>query len=562
VLEPSDSPSAIPSEPGQGPLDVVIVGAGFAGLYAVHKFRGLGFSLRCFEAAPEPGGTWWWNSYPGARCDVESLDYCYGFDVELMNEWKWSERFAAQPEILTYVNHVVDRYDLARDITFNARVVSAVWDEAANLWTVSTSNGERVRARFVVTAAGCLSLPNRPNFEGLSDFKGQWYQTSNWPKTPVDLKGKRVAVIGTGSSGIQTIPEIAKLAGHLTVLQRTPQYTIPAVNRPIIPEYEAKVRADYMAHRRACLQNKAGTPRLVKWDSAFDLDEEERNAAYEEKWKAGGAGGVSAVFADTLVNKAANDTAAEFVRRKIREIVKDPEVAESLTPYDYPIATKRICIDTDFYATFNRPNVRLVDLRKAPIDRITENGIMVGGEEIPLDVIVFATGFDAVTGPLLAMNIQGEGGRTLNEAWEDGPHTYLGLMVAGFPNLLTVTGPGSPSVLINVIVAIEQHVNWIADALAHMRLHGLTRIAADPAAQDAWGEEVRNVANQTLFPLAKSWYNGDNIAGKPRVFLAYVGGYPAYAERCDEIARAGYTGFHLSAGGGTPNQPARKAEIA
>ena len=559
-MEPSNNTGA--GAQGSAPLDVVIVGAGFAGLYAVHKYRGLGFSLRAFEAAPEPGGTWWWNGYPGARCDVESLDYCYGFDEGLMNEWKWSERFATQPEILRYVEHVVERFDLRRDITFNARVTSAVWDDAANLWTVGTSNGERVRTRFLVTAAGCLSLPNTPNFPGLSGFKGKWCQTSAWPKEGVDLRGKRVAVIGTGSSGIQAIPVIAEQAAHLTVFQRTPQFTLPQVNRPIDPEYEAKVRADYMAHRQRNLKNPAGTPRLLIADSAFDLTEEERNAAYEKKWRSGGAGGISAIFGDCMKNLAANDTAAEFVRAKIREIVQDPDVAEALSPRDYPIATKRICIDTDYYATFNRPNVRLVDMRVTPIEQITPEGIKTPAEEIPFDVIVFATGFDAVTGPLLAMNIQGVGGRTLKEAWADGPHTYLGLMVAGFPNLLTVTGPGSPSILINVIVAIEQHVNWIGDTMVHMREHGLSRIETDEAAQEAWGEEVRDVANQTLFPLAKSWYNGDNIEGKPRVFLAYVGGYPTYAERCEKIAKDGYTGFHLSAPGHAPAREARRTEPA
>jgi cyclohexanone monooxygenase len=527
------------------PLDVAIVGAGFAGLYSIYKFRGLGFSLRCFEAAPEPGGTWWWNAYPGARCDVESLDYCYGFDLELMNEWKWSERFATQPEIMTYVKHVVERYDLAPHITFNARVVGAVWDDAENLWTISTNTGEHVRARFLVTAAGCLSLPVTPPFPGLSDFKGEWYQTSFWPKEPVDLKGKRVAVIGTGSSGIQAIPVIAEEAGHLTVFQRTPQYTLPAVNRPTDPEYEAMVRSDYRAHRQQCLKNKAGTPKLVLWDSAFDLTDAERNEAYEAKWRRGGAGGVSAIFGDSLTNAESNEFAAEFVRRKIREIVKNPDVAESLTPRDYPIATKRICLDSGFYATFNRPNVSLEDLRKTPIERITERGIQTSEAEIPLDVIVFATGFDAVTGPLLAMNIRGEGGRTLEAAWADGPHTYLGLMVAGFPNMLTITGPGSPSVLANVIVAIEQHVNWISDLMVHMRERGLERVDADHAAQEAWTQEVRHVADQTLFPRAASWYMGANIEGKPRVFLVYVGGYADYAARCEKVAKGGYEGLRL-----------------
>jgi cyclohexanone monooxygenase len=535
------------AEPSKGaPLDLVIVGAGFAGLYAIYRFRGLGFSLRCFEAAPEPGGTWWWNGYPGARCDVESLDYCYGFDPELLDEWKWSERFATQGEVLRYVEHVVQRYDLARDITFGARVTGAVWDEAANLWTVTTSTGDQVRARFLVTAAGCLSKPSIPDFPGLETFKGEWHQTSAWPRTPVDLKGKRVAVIGCGSSGIQSIPVIAEQAAHLTVYQRTPQYTLPAVNRPIDPQREAEVRADYTAYRRACEKNRAGTPKLVQWDSAFDLSDAEREAAYEAKWRRGGAGGVSAIFGDSLTDPAANEFAAEFVRRKIHEIVEDPATAEALTPRDYPIATKRICLDTGYYATFNRPNVDLVDLRRAPIEAITETGIRTREGEVPLDVIIFATGFDAVTGPLLAMNIQGVGGRTLNAAWADGPHAYLGLMAAGFPNLLTITGPGSPSVLANVIVAIEQHVNWMADLLVHMRNQGLDRVEAETAAQAAWTEEVRRVADETLFPRAASWYMGANIEGKPRVFLVYVGGVGQYAERCQQVADAGYAGVSLT----------------
>jgi cyclohexanone monooxygenase len=529
------------------PLDAVVVGAGFAGMYAIHKLRGLGFTLRAFEQASEVGGTWWWNCYPGARCDVESLDYCYGFDEQLLQDWKWSERFATQPEVLSYALHVAERFDLRRHITFNARIVSCVWDEAAGLWTVGTDTGERVRARFVISAVGCLSAPHKPDLPGLDDFKGRWLLTQAWPKEGFDLKGKRVAVIGTGSSGIQTIPVIAKDAAHLTVFQRTANFTLPAVNRPIDPDYEAAIRADYLGHRREILQNRAATVKQTLSQSPFDLSEEERETAYEAKWTRGGAGGVPVLFPDCLSDLAANETAAEFVRRKIRQIVKDPATAETLTPRDHPIATKRICLDTDYYATFNRPNVTLVDLKKTPIERVTADGIRTTGADHPLDVIVFATGFDAMTGALKAMNIRGAGGLSLDEAWRDGPRTYLGLMVAGFPNLFTITGPGSPSVLANVIAAIEQHVNWIADLMVHMRERGQDRVEASAAAQDAWVDEVRRVAESTLFPLANSWYNGDNIAGKPRMFMAYVGGYPAYAARCEEIAAAGYPGFERSA---------------
>jgi cyclohexanone monooxygenase len=543
-------------------LDVLIVGAGFAGLYAIHQFRGMGLSLRAFEAAEDVGGTWWWNCYPGARCDVESLDYCYAFDELLLNDWKWSERFATQPEVLRYINHVAERFDLRRDITFKARVNSAVWNDAANLWCVATDTGEQVRARFIISSVGCLSQPNVPKFDGLDSFKGQWFQTCAWPKQGVDLKGKRVAVIGTGSSGIQAIPVIAEDAGHLTVFQRTANFTLPAVNRPIDPDYEASVRADYLGHRRETLQNRAGTVKQTLRDSAFDLSDEEREAAYEAKWRRGGAGGIPVLFADCLSNLEANETAAEFVRRKIREIVKDPATAEILTPRDHPIATKRICLDTDYYATFNRPNVSLVDLKATPIVRVTPEGIRTSGGEYPLDVIVFATGFDAMTGALVAMNIQGAGALTLEQAWRDGPRTYLGLMVAGFPNLFTVTGPGSPSVLANVVVAIEQHINWIAEALAHMRKYGLDRIEAEEAAQDDWAVEVQRVADGTLFPRANSWYNGDNIAGKPRMFMAYVGGYPAYAARCEQVAQEGYAGFRMSAHGDTPPDAARSTQAA
>jgi cyclohexanone monooxygenase len=449
--------------------------------------------------------------------------------------------------VLEYARHVAQRFDLRRDITFNARVNGCDWDEASRLWTIRTEAGDAVTARFVIAATGCLSLPHRPDIPGLDDFAGDILFTQAWPKEGYDLSGKRVAVIGTGSSGIQAIPVIAQEAAHLAVFQRTANFTLPAVNRPIDPDYEAKVRADYLGHRRTILQNKAASVKQTIADSAFDLSDEEREAAYEAKWQRGGAGGIPILFADSLTNLASNEQAAEFVRRKIREIVKDPATAETLIPRDHPIATKRICLDTDYYATFNRPNVALVDLKRTPIDRVSADGIVTSdGGEHHLDVIVFATGFDAMTGPLLAMNVRGAGCLPIADAWADGPRTLLGLMVSGFPNLFAITGPGSPSVLANMIAAIEQHVDWIADLLVHMRDNGLDGVEATPEAQDDWVDEVRRVAEGTLYPLANSWYNGDNIAGKPRMFMAYVGGYATYAARCDEIAAAGYSGFALS----------------
>ena len=534
--------------PGQEtPIDAVVVGAGFGGMYAIYKLRSMGLAVHGFEAASDVGGTWWWNCYPGARCDVESLDYCYAFDEALLDEWKWSERFATQPEVLRYADHVADRYGLREHITFSARVNGCTWHEEQRLWTVTTENGDEVRARFLIAATGCLSKPNRPDLPGLDDFAGEVLFTQAWPHEGYDLSGKRVGVIGTGSSGIQTIPVIAREVEHLTVFQRTANFTLPAVNRPIFPEYEAEIRADYLGHRREILQNRAASVKQTIADSAFDLTDEEREAAYEAKWQRGGAGGIPVLFADSLTNPAANEEAARFVRRKISEIVDNPETAEALTPRDHPIATKRICLDTDYYATFNRPNVTLVDLKKTPIERVSTDAIRTTDATYPLDVLIFATGFDAMTGPLRAMNVRGIGGHTIEEAWADGPRTWLGLMVAGFPNLFTITGPGSPSVIVNMIPAIEQHVNWVADLIAHMRKTGQTRVEPLDAAQEEWVNEVRRVAEATLYPLANSWYNGDNIAGKPRMFMAYLGGYPAYAQHCEEIAAAGYSGLELAA---------------
>jgi cyclohexanone monooxygenase len=527
-------------------VDVVVIGAGLGGLYAHHRFRQLGLSVRGFEQAPEVGGTWFWNRYPGARCDVESLDYCYSFSGELLDEWRWSERFATQPEILKYVNHVADRFDLRRDIAFETRVAAARYDEAANRWTVETNRGETVRCKFLVTTVGSLSLPKAPDYPGLEDFEGRWVQTGAWPRDEVAIAGKRVAVIGTGSSGMQSIPLIAEAAAHLTVFQRTPNYSVPARNGPTPPEHEAQVRANYLEYRRQLKQTKAGMRSPMQTGrSALEATPEERRARFEEAWRFG-TFSIQSVFNDTSTNIEANHHVAEFVRDKIRQTVKDPDVAERLTPRDYPLGAKRLVLDTDYHATFNRPNVELVDIRETPIERITAKGIKTADKEYPVDLIVFATGFDAVTGPLLALNITGTGGRTLKEGWKDGPATYLGLAISGFPNLFTVNGPGSPSVLTNMIASIEHHVDWIADCIGYMRKTGLERIEATPEAQAAWTEEVRQVAEHTLYPRANSWYMGANVPGKPRVFLAYVGGLDTYAARCGQVVEQDYSGFRFT----------------
>jgi cyclohexanone monooxygenase len=527
-------------------VDAVVIGAGFAGLYAHHRLRSMGLAIFGFEAAPEVGGTWFWNRYPGARCDIESLDYSYSFSAELLKEWKWSERFATQPEILRYLNHVADRFDLRRDIAFDTRVTGCRYDQAENLWTVETKQGDTIRCTYLITTTGCLSAPKPPEFLGLEDFEGRWVQTSTWPRDLVEIAGKRVAVIGTGASGIQSIPEIAREAAHLTVFQRTPTYTIPARNGPVDPEWEAKVRADYVEHHRRNKETKGGVQsKLATGLSAFEVEEEERLAAFEHAWKVGSSG-IQAVYLDLLSNPEANRSVADFVRGKIHKIVKDPELAERLTPRDHPFATKRLSLDTDYYATFNRQNVELVDVRRTPIERITARGIKTSDKEYPFDLIVFATGFDAITGPLLALNIQGVDGKLLRDAWKKGPSSYLGLMMAGFPNLFTCNGPGSPSVLANMIPTIEHHVDWIADCIAHLRRHNVASIEATPEAQAAWADVVRDVANMTLYPLAKSWYMGDNVPGKPHIFLAYVGGLSNYFDRCSEIVSAGYAGFRLT----------------
>ena len=525
-------------------VDAVVVGAGFAGLYMLHRLRGLGLSAQVFEAGDGVGGTWYWNRYPGARCDVESMDYSYSFCDELQQEWRWTERYAAQPEILRYINHVADRFDLRGDIKLGTRVTSAVFNEATSRWGVETDQGDRLSARFCVMATGCLSDAQVPDIKGRETFAGPWYHTGRWPHGGVDFTGQRVAVIGTGSSAIQSIPIIARQAAHLFVFQRTPNYSMPAQNTPLDPEHERRVKAAYADFRRQARESRVGFVVERSGDSALAVAPEERQREYEKRWQRGGLG-FSAAYSDILTNKDANDTAAEFFRDKIRAIVRDPAVAAALTPTDYPLGTKRLCVDTDYYATFNRDNVTLIDLRTTPLEAITPHGVRTTAAEYPVDSLVFATGFDAMTGALLKIDIRGRGGVRLRDKWAAGPRTYLGLAVAGFPNLFTITGPGSPSVLSNMIVSIEQHVDWIADCLAHLRAHQRERIEATTEAEDAWVAHVNEVGHMTLYPLAKSWYMGANVPGKPRIFMPYIGGVGVYRQKCDEVAAAGYAGFTL-----------------
>ena len=535
-----------PAAPGPASdLDAVIVGAGFAGLYMLHRLRGLGMSARVYEAGDGIGGTWYWNRYPGARCDVESMDYSYSFSDELQQEWQWTERYASQPEILRYINHVADRFDLRRDVQLSTRVTAAVFDEATHRWAVSTDRGERVSAQFCVMATGCLSAAQVPDFKGLETFEGAWYHTGNWPHEGVDFTGQRVGVIGTGSSAIQSIPLIASQAAHLFVFQRTPNFSIPARNAPLDPAYERRWKANYAEHRRQARESRVGFVVERNDLSALEVSAEERLREYESRWSRGGLG-FNATFADLLTSKDANDTAAEFFRAKIRAAVRDPAVAETLSPRHYPMGTKRLCVDTDYYDTFNRDNVTLIDLRTAPIEAITPTGLRTRDEAYAVDSLVFATGFDAMTGALLSIDIRGRAGQPLRHKWAEGPRTYLGLAVAGFPNLFAITGPGSPSVLSNMIVSIEQHVDWIADCLVYLREHDRTAIEATVGAEDRWVAHVNEVGNATLYPLANSWYMGANIPGKPRIFMPYIGGVGVYRQFCDDVAAKGYEGFALT----------------
>jgi cyclohexanone monooxygenase len=544
--------SAMPSTSGkihaaEKVYDAVVVGAGFGGMYMLHRLRALRLSVRVYEQGDGVGGTWYWNRYPGARCDVESMQYSYSFSDELQQEWDWTERYAPQPEILKYANHVADRFDLRRDIEFSTRVERAVFDESANRWSVTVDGGRTVSASYVILATGCLSNARMPDIEGLKDFKGKVYHTGHWPHEAVDFTGLRVGVIGTGSSSIQSVPVIAEQASHLTVFQRTANFSIPARNAELTAEEREAFRSRYPQIRRFAREEaRNGIYTEMPDRGALDDGDNERRAKYEARWAKGGLTFMS-VYNNLALDKAANDTAAGFVRQKIAEIVKDPATAKLLQPDNHPIGSKRICIDTDYYAAFNRPNVTLVDIKSAGIEKILPNAVRAGGKDYEIDALVLATGFDAMTGSVAKIDIVGRDGKTLNQKWAEGPRTYLGLMSAGFPNLFVITGPGSPSVLSNMIVSIEQHVDWITDCIGYMRDHDLAAIEAERDAEDKWVAHVNEVAHGTLYPQANSWYMGANIPGKPRIFMPYIGGVGAYRQICNDVAAKGYDGFTMTA---------------
>ena len=526
-------------------VDVVVVGAGFAGLYMVHRLHQAGFSVQGFEAADGVGGTWYWNRYPGARCDVESIEYSYSFSEELQQEWEWTERYAIQPEILRYLEHVADRFDLRRHFRFGTRVAAAHFDDESSRWMIATDAGDTLSCQFVVMATGCLSAANRPDIPGLDSFAGPVFHTGEWPHDGVDFTGQRVGVIGTGSSAIQSIPIIAEQADELVVFQRTAAYSVPAHNRPLHAEEVAAIKADYtgLRERNRMMPVGFGSRTPLPEKLALQDSEDERRRTFEARWEQGGLTFLGA-YLDLTLDRSANDTAADFVRGKISEIVRDPSVAATLSPTQV-IGCKRLCLDTGYYDTFNRPNVRLVDISGGGLDAITSGGVRVGGEELEVDTLVFATGFDAMTGALRRIDIRGRNGRTLTDAWSDGPRTYLGLGTPGFPNLFLITGPGSPSVLTNMVVSIEQHVDWITGCLEHLREAAVATIEASAPATEQWVDYVNTVASFTLFPTCNSWYLGANVPGKPRVFMPLIG-FPPYADQCTHVASSGYEGFVLS----------------
>ncbi len=546
--------------PEQQNPDVLIVGAGFAGMYAIHRFRQLGLSVKVLEAGTDVGGTWYWNRYPGARCDVPSLEYSFGFSEELEQEWHWPEVFSAQPDILAYANHIAEKFNLRDHIQFNTRVTSVTWQEHDNLWQLATEAGGMFEARYCVMATGCLSVPNKPSLPGADDFAGEVLHTGLWPKEDVDLSGKRVGIIGTGSSGVQAIPELAKLSRELIVFQRTPVYTVPANRKQMREAVEDEFKENYRDIRRLQWDNQGGVSNFrpqksVKTGATRGQRRGEganiKSLTTEQAQAALDARGLEAIlnFSDIYTDLEANEMANELFRDNVRNIVKDPAVAERLLPKTYGIGCKRQVLDRDYYNTYNRENVTLVDLTEKPINRITPSGVTAGGTHYDLDVLIYATGFDAMTGALLKANITGRDGRTLNDKWAYGPVAYLGLQMNGFPNLFTVTGPGSPSVLCNMLVAIEQHINWIGDTITYLRENDIATMEPLPSSEERWVKHVNEVAEGTMFtaPTCNSWYLGANIEGKPRIFMPYVGGFPRYRANCEEEMTSGYKGFVLNA---------------
>jgi cyclohexanone monooxygenase len=534
-------------------FDAVVVGAGFAGMYMLHRLRGLGFTARVYEAGGGVGGTWYWNRYPGARCDVESMQYSFSFSEELDQEWSWSEKYSPQPEILAYANHIADRFDLRRDILFDTRVTKATFDEKTKRWQIETDRGDKVSAQFCIMAVGCLSAPNRPQFAGIEDFKGPIYHTGEWPHDGVDFTGLQVGVIGTGSSAIQSIPIIASQAKQLTVFQRTATWSVPAWNEALTPDFLKEAKAHYPELRAKARARPTGFYFPFNLQPALEASPAEREQLYEEAWQRGGLPFLGA-FGDLLFEKEANDTIADFTRKKIKGIVKDPATAELLCPENV-FGCKRLCVDTGYFETYNLPHVKLVDVSKKPIERFTGGGIVVDGIEYPVDAIVSATGFAAMTGSFDKIAITGRSGLTLKEKWHAGPRTYLGLASAGFPNLFMITGPGSPSVLASMIQAIEQHVDWLLDCLGHMRDVGAATIEARLEDEDAWVEHVNEVSKVSLRSTCSSWYVGTNIPGRPRVFMPYIGGFPVYVQKCNEVMSNGFDGFAIEGAAATNKPP-------
>ena len=524
-------------------VDAVVVGAGFTGIYMLYRLRQGGFTARCFDSASGVGGTWYWNRYPGARCDIESMQYSYQFSEELQQEWRWKERYASQPEILAYIEHVAERYDLNRDITFNTRVGKATFDEDNDLWVIETDESEVVRARYFIMSVGCLSAPIRPKFDGEDDFRGEIYQTSLWPKEPVDFTGKCVGIIGSGSSAIQSAPLISQEAAHVYLYQRTPNFVVPSQNRPLSDEDVDLIKSDYEGFRReAYAENSAF--RFLRYDqSVFDLPPEERRERLDQQWEIGGLPFLGG-FNDILTNEDANKEVAGYWRDRVSEIVRDDEVLDRLTP-DEIFGCKRLCAGTNYYEMFNRDNVTLVDISNKGIEMLTESGLRAEGKDYNLDMIIYATGFDAMTGSVTRIEITGANGQTIQEKWADGPHTYMGLSISGFPNMFNMVSAGSPSVLATMVTCAEQHGDWIGDCLEYMRANSYTRIDATPQAEADWDAEVNRAADASLRIKCDSWYVGSNVEGKARVFAPYIGGWPPYITKCMAIAQNGYEGFDL-----------------
>jgi cyclohexanone monooxygenase len=532
-------------------VDAVVVGAGFAGLYLLHRLRQSGFAARGFEAGGGVGGTWYWNRYPGARCDIESITYSYQFSNELQQEWAWTERLAGQPEILAYIEHVADRFDLRRDITFNTKVAGASFDDETHLWTVQTAaangaaTGETLTARFVLLGSGVLSVTDRPEFEGLDEFEGPTFHTGRWPHAEPDLVGKRIGVIGTGSSGIQSIPILADTAEHLHVFQRTPNYVVPAQNRPIPPEEFDQIRVDYPEIRAKAWERPAAFLFPFNPGSALDVSEEERKARFDAQWEIGGLPFLG-VFGDLLTNPEVNRLVTEYWETRVREIVHDPDIAELLIPKNDIFGGKRLCAGTNYLETFNRDDVTLVDCSSHGIERFTARGVVVEGAEYELDAVVFATGFDAMTGSVVAMDIAGPTGRTIKDDWSDGAYTFLGMAIHGFPNLFNTQGPGGPGVFVSMVTGIEHQGDWIVDCMSWMREHGHTRIEATAEAQEEWVTEVRRAAALSMRPTVDSWYSGANIEGKHREFMPYIGGFQLYRQHCSACSDNNYQGMTLT----------------